>query len=125
MEKPLSSPSSPIKIPYGQDEKPVEAVGVVLVSPRYPLSQDNPDSKVGLEEGVFLGEPDVSVLMSSAVYQDGFWYPGSGRITTVVARGDSIAEARKKAYLVADKIKSIWIHVEFRSDIALDSAAMM
>ncbi len=84
-------------------------VGVVLASDGYPASST-------LDEEIFIDENMESHLFHMGTKEkNGHIYTNGGRVLIVVAEGDTLAEAKKKAYSDVDKIKCRKLF--FRHDI--------
>src|SRR5690606_25441868 len=98
----------------GMDWKPQAAVGVVLASPGYPDTSPRGLPIDGLDEV----DPDALVFHAGTKREpDGRLVTNGGRVMTVVALGDTIADARAKAYANAVRIRFDGVH--YRTDIAL------
>ncbi len=54
--------------------------------------------------------------------EDGFFYTSGGRVLNVVGTGDSIMEARARAYAAVELIHFPGMH--YRTDIALEALEM-
>ena len=95
---------------------PRPAVTVVLAAANYPDAPQTGDPIAGLEEALAL--PDVDVLHAGTTKDDdGQFVTSGGRVLSVVALGDDLAEARARAYEAAGYIS--WDGVQHRTDIAL------
>lgn len=94
------------------------AVGVILASGGYPGTYSKGLPIFGLDrprnDGVIIFQAGTARDVDGRIVTDG------GRILTVVALGDTIAEARFRAYAAADGIT--FDGVMFREDIALREA---
>ena len=90
------------------------ALCVVLVSSGYPGSYEKGLPIGGLDEAA--GEGVVVFHAGTRRGEDGAVLTAGGRVLGVTARGDSVAEARERAYRVADVIR--WEGVDCRRDIA-------
>lgn len=89
------------------------AVCVVIASKGYP---ENPE-KGKLIEGIdsLKGSKDVIVFHAGTKKVDGSYYTSGGRVLNVVARGDDLSEAIKKAY---EAVSLIYFEgMQFRKDI--------
>lgn len=82
------------------DERP--AVSVVLASAGYPASSSKGDVIEGADEADSV--EDVTVHHAGTAMRDGSLVTNGGRVLAVTALGDSIADARDRAYEAADKI---------------------
>lgn len=97
-----------VKVRWSNDS----SVGVVLASQGYPgpYATGFPISGLGtLEEG-------VQAFHAGTGQASGIWLTSGGRVLTVVAQGDTMAEAREKAYRNVDRIHFQGAH--YRKDIA-------
>ncbi|AWB43394.1 phosphoribosylamine--glycine ligase [Paenibacillus sp. CAA11] len=89
------------------------AVCVVLASPGYPSSYPKGLPITGLDQ---TGEEALVFHAGTARNEEGEWQTSGGRVLGVVGLGDSIAEAREKAYAAARQIEFEGKHM--RTDIA-------
>ena len=99
-----------------KEKKPT--VAVVLSSPGYPYAQDN--DSVRLPRSLFVNDdPDCQVFGASLRKDNDCNYllTGSGRVLTVVASGQSHAEARQRVYCKVEEIIPYWRQAHFRTDI--------
>jgi phosphoribosylamine---glycine ligase len=94
------------------------AVGVILASPGYPGSYPKGVAIDGLDRPH--GETTIVFQAGTARDEDGGIVTNGGRVVTVVGLGDSIAEARFRAYAAADTIG--FDGLMRREDIALREA---
>ena len=84
-------------------------VGVVLASEGYPASS-TPNAEIEIEDGM------ESILFHMGTKEEnGKLYTNGGRVLIVVAEGDTLAEAKEKAYNDIEKIKCEKLF--FRHDI--------
>lgn len=84
-------------------------VGVVLASSGYPASS-TPNAEIEIENGM------KSILFHMGTKEEnGKIYTNGGRVLIVVAEGDTLAEAKEKAYSDVEKIKCEKLF--FRHDI--------
>ena len=84
-------------------------VGVVLASEGYPASS-TPNAEIEIEDGM------ESILFHMGTKEEnGKLYTNGGRVLIVVAEGDTLAEAKEKAYSDIEKIKCEKLF--FRHDI--------
>ena len=91
------------------------AVCVVLASKGYP-GQVEADKKIeGLPEAAAM--PDTMVFHAGTKRGDDGVYSSGGRVLGVTALGDSLADAREKAYAAAEKIS--FDGMQMRRDIGL------
>ncbi len=98
--------------PLVWDERP--AVCVVMASEGYPGSYKKGFPISGLEEAAKL--PDVKVFHAGAKLVDGQVLTNGGRVLDVVALGDSVADAKRRAYEAVEKIS--WQGSWYRTDVA-------
>jgi phosphoribosylamine--glycine ligase len=89
------------------------AVTVVLASRGYPASSSKGDEIRGLRA---LDTLDVEVLHAGTAERDGVVVTDGGRVINVTGLGDSPAEARERAYAVAERID--FDGKQMRTDIA-------
>jgi phosphoribosylamine--glycine ligase len=89
------------------------AVTVVLAAPDYPERGDAGTPIDGIEDAEAAG---AMVFHAGTALRDGRLVTNGGRILTVTALGDSIADARTAAYDAAARIH--FAGVRFRRDIA-------
>jgi phosphoribosylamine--glycine ligase len=88
------------------------AVGVVLAAEGYPGEYRKGDSILGLPH---FPSDHVKVFHAGTEEQDGKVLTTGGRVLTVTALGDSVADARLRAYHTAESIR--WPGRFFRKDI--------
>ncbi len=100
------------------DWAPEHAVTVVLASRGYPESSSSGDPIEGIEQAV--AEPGVEVLHAGTVEEGGRLVTAGGRVLNVTARGESLAQARERAYAAADRIH--FDGRQLRRDIAARAA---
>lgn len=99
--------------PLAFDERP--AVCVVMASKGYPGSCEKGFPITGIEDAEL--DPDVKVFHAgTALDKDGRVVTSGGRVLGVTALGDTIAEAKKRAYEAVSKIH--WQGAWYRKDIA-------
>ncbi|MBQ9875011.1 MAG: phosphoribosylamine--glycine ligase [Thermoguttaceae bacterium] len=98
--------------PLEWDPRP--AVCVVMASEGYPGSYKKGAPISGLEEAAKL--PDVKVFHAGTKLVDGVVVANGGRVLDVVALGDTVADAKRKAYEAVSKIS--WEGSWSRTDIA-------
>lgn len=89
------------------------SVGVVLASRGYPSNYQTGQTITGLG-GL---EPDVFVFHAGTASDPSGYVTDGGRVLTLVALGDSISEARERAYRNVDRIQ--YEGVTYRRDLAL------
>ncbi|MGH8373572.1 MAG: phosphoribosylamine--glycine ligase [Gammaproteobacteria bacterium] len=88
------------------------AVGVVLAAGGYPGEYQKGDAIVGLPP---FPNNHVKVFHAGTAEQDGQVVTNGGRVLCVTALGDNLADARQRAYHIADGIR--WPGRFFRRDI--------
>ena len=93
------------------DERP--AVGVVLAAKGYPASPRKGDEITGLDQD--FGK-DAKIFQAGTKLSDGKIVTSGGRVLCATALGDSIKEAREKAYELCRKVS--FDGMFYRSDIA-------
>lgn len=98
--------------PLEWDDRP--AVCVVMASEGYPGSYTKGKIIDGLEEAGKLS--DVKVFHAGTVLKDGKVLTSGGRVLGVTALGDTVAEAKKRAYEAVQKIH--WDGSWYRTDIS-------
>ena len=100
---------------------PERAVCVVLASEGYPESSSEGDEILGLDE--VAGMPGVRLYHAATRLDvDGSFYTAGGRVLNVVGTGDSIMEARARAYAAVELIH--FSGMQYRTDIALEALEM-
>jgi phosphoribosylamine--glycine ligase len=97
-----------------------KSVCVVLASEDYPESSSEGDEILGLDE--IAGLPGVCVYHAATRVENGFYYTSGGRVLNVVGTGDSIMEARARAYAAVELI--YFPGKQYRTDIALEALEM-
>jgi len=91
------------------------AVGVVLASEGYPGQPETGRELFGLDEAQ--SQPHVQIVHAATEFRDGRWFATGGRVLTVVALGETFAQARTRAY---DALALITLEGgQARTDIAL------
>jgi phosphoribosylamine--glycine ligase len=93
---------------------PRPAVCVVMASGGYPGKYETGKPIAGLDEASKL--PDVNVFHAGTRLDNGRVVTNGGRVLGVTALGDTLAEAKKRAYEAVAKISFKGAH--FRTDIA-------
>ena len=96
------------------------AVCVVLASEGYPESPSEGDEISGLDDVASL--PGVRVYHAATRQEEGVFYTSGGRVLNVVGTGDSIMEARARAYAAVELID--FPGKQYRTDIALEALEM-
>jgi phosphoribosylamine--glycine ligase len=94
------------------------AVTVILASAGYPGKYDTGKRIEGLEDAARL--PDVRIFQAGTKRQDGKIVTSGGRVLAITALGESVTEARERAYAAIRQIHFEGCH--FRRDIALRPA---
>jgi phosphoribosylamine--glycine ligase len=94
------------------------AVAVIIASGGYPGKYKSGKPISGLERAMKL--PDVFVFHAGTRRQNGAVVSAGGRVLAVTALGDSMTQARKRAYSAVAEIQ--FDGCRFRRDIALPSA---
>ena len=94
--------------------KPGAAVAVVMASAGYPESSSKGDVIVGTE--TLDSDADVDVIHAGTALVDGSLVTAGGRVLAVTAVGDSVADARAKAYEGVSAIS--FPGAQWRTDIA-------
>jgi phosphoribosylamine---glycine ligase len=97
---------------------PLACVTVVLASGGYPDEHQTGLPISGLNEAVAL--PNVTVFHAGTARRDGKVVTAGGRVLSVSALGDDLADARRRAYEAASLISFEGIH--YRTDIAKEAA---
>src|SRR5690606_37580418 len=90
---------------------PRAAVGVVLAAGGYPASYRKGDSIIGLEPAA---ELPGKVFHAGTRLRDGQVTTDGGRVLCATALGESVTEAQRNAYAIADVIS--WDNVYLRRD---------
>ncbi|HKS31512.1 MAG TPA: phosphoribosylamine--glycine ligase [Chthoniobacterales bacterium] len=94
------------------------AVTVILASGGYPGKYETGKRIEGLEDAARL--PDVRIFQAGTKREDGKIVTSGGRVLAVTALGESVTEARERAYAAIKQIHFEGCH--FRRDIALRPA---
>ncbi|NOJ81338.1 phosphoribosylamine--glycine ligase [Myxococcus xanthus] len=90
---------------------PGASVGVVLAARGYP---DAPEKGQRIE-GLEAVPPDATVFLAGTEARDGGVVTAGGRVLTVCARGEDLAQARERAYAAVKAVRFEGMH--FRRDI--------
>jgi phosphoribosylamine--glycine ligase len=98
------------------DERP--ALGVVLAAKGYPFDYPKGEVIEGLPEEE---AADTKVFHAGTKQVDGKVVTAGGRVLCVCALGDTVAEAQRKAYEQAERIR--WENVYYRADIGYRAIA--
>jgi phosphoribosylamine--glycine ligase len=91
------------------------AVTVILASGGYPGKYETGKPIAGLENAAQLA--DVQIFHAGTKRQDGKTVTSGGRVLAITALGDSVEQARERAYAAINQIHFDGCH--FRRDIAL------
>ena len=91
------------------------AVTVILASGGYPGKYETGKAIAGLENAAQLA--DVRIFHAGTKRQDGKTVTSGGRVLAITALGDSVEQARERAYVAINQIHFDGCH--FRRDIAL------
>jgi phosphoribosylamine--glycine ligase len=94
---------------------PCNAVCVVMTSGGYPNSYEKGFEICGLDQAQVI--PNTIVFHAGTSLKNGKFVTNGGRVLGITARGKTIEEAIKTAYLAVKKIH--WKDVHFRNDIAM------
>jgi phosphoribosylamine--glycine ligase len=89
-------------------------VTVVLAAPGYPDAPENGTPLSGLDRAE---EEGALVFQAGTALRGGEVVSAGGRVLDVTALGESVAEARERAYRAVDRIE--FPGVQYRHDIAL------
>jgi phosphoribosylamine--glycine ligase len=93
------------------------AVCVVLASEGYPETSSEGDEILGLDDVSKL--PGVHIYHAATSQEEGRFFTSGGRVLNVVGTGDSIIEARARAYAAVELIE--FPGMQYRTDIALEA----
>jgi phosphoribosylamine--glycine ligase len=94
------------------------AVTVILASGDYPGKYETGKPIEGLKNAA--RSPEVKIFHAGTKRQDGKTVTSGGRVLAITALGDSVTQARQRAYAAIDQIHFDGCH--FRRDIALRPA---
>lgn len=100
------------------DYSPQSCVCVVMASKGYPESPETGMPITGIEEAESV-EGVTVYHAGTKLDEDGTLITSGGRVLSVTALGDSMEEARQRAYQAANKIK--FAGAQLRTDIAKDA----
>jgi phosphoribosylamine--glycine ligase len=95
------------------------ALAVVMAAQGYPAEPLRGSEIKGLDEAGAL--PRIAVLHGGTREINGAIYSDGGRVLTITALGDDVADARKRAYAAIERIK--WPEGFFRRDIGWRATA--
>ncbi len=91
------------------------SVGVVMASKEYPYKSSMP-AEIVVDEIVHKELDDAHISYAGVSLEDGKLFATGGRVLICVGLGDSIQEARDKAYFLAGQVH--FFGKKFRNDIA-------
>jgi phosphoribosylamine--glycine ligase len=91
------------------------AIAVVMASENYPYGNSKP-AEILVDKAVHEGLEHTHISYAGVSLDDGKLYATGGRVLLCVGVGDSIKEARERAYLLCGQVHFSGKH--FRSDIA-------
>lgn len=91
------------------------AVGIVMASQNYPYKNSTP-SEIIVDKSVHDALEDTYVSYAGVSAEDGKLYATGGRVLLCIGVGESIKEARNKAYLLCGQVH--FAGKQFRQDIA-------
>jgi phosphoribosylamine---glycine ligase len=94
--------------------QPQSSVTVVAASKGYPGTFSKGHTITGLEDAA--REPSVTIFHSGTAIENGQFVTAGGRVLSVTALGDTLREARDRAYAALDKISFEGMY--YRRDIA-------
>jgi phosphoribosylamine--glycine ligase len=97
---------------------PRPALGVVLAAGGYPESYDKGDVVSGLDDA---DGDDVKVFHAGTTLVDGEVCTNGGRVLCVVAMGEDVADAQKRAYAAVAGVS--WRNMQYRTDIGYRAVA--
>lgn len=108
-------------LPSSLSVSPQYCIGIVMAAGGYPDVYKKHNLIRGLDErGQYPRDPEVIVYHAGTVWEDGNFYTNGGRVLCIVATGDTLQEARTKAYAAVCNIW--WEGVQFRTDIGWKAA---
>lgn len=91
------------------------AIAVVMASENYPYGSSKP-AEIIVDASVHKGLEDTHISYAGVSAEEDKLYATGGRVLLCVGLGDSIKEAREKAYLLCGQVH--FAGKQFRSDIA-------
>jgi phosphoribosylamine--glycine ligase len=91
------------------------AIAVVMASENYPYGSSKP-AEILVDKAVHEGLEHTHISYAGVSLEDGKLYATGGRVLLCVGVGDSIKEARERAYMLCGQVHFAGKH--FRSDIA-------
>jgi len=90
------------------------AVSVVMATRGYPGDYESGSEIKGLEEAA--SDPDIMIFHAGTKIEDGRVLASGGRVLNITALGETVSQARDKAYAAIEKID--WPQGFYRKDIA-------
>ncbi len=91
------------------------AVAVVIASQNYPYGSSTP-AEIIVDKALHVELDDTHISYAGVMEEDGKLYANGGRVLLCVGLGDTIKEARDKAYLLCGQVH--FAGKQFRQDIA-------
>ncbi len=91
------------------------AVAVVVASQNYPYKSSTP-SEIIIDKSIHVELEETHISYAGVVQEDGKLYATGGRVLLCIGLGDSIKEARDRAYMLCGQIH--FAGKQFRHDIA-------
>ncbi len=91
------------------------AVGVMMASENYPYGSSKP-SEIIIDKSLLEGLEDTHIVYAGVSKDDGRLFATGGRVLLCVGLGDSIKEARDRAYMLCGQVH--FAGKKFRTDIA-------
>jgi len=91
------------------------AIAVVMASENYPYGSSKP-SEIIVDTSVHEGLEDTHISYAGVSLEEGTLYATGGRVLLCIGVGDTIKEARDRAYLLCGQVH--FAGKQFRSDIA-------
>jgi phosphoribosylamine--glycine ligase len=101
------------------DWSPKAALGVVMAAGGYPDTYERGNPIEGLDEASQV--PDAKVFHAGTSLRRGELVTNGGRVLCATALGDTVSDARARAYALVDKIR--WRHAYYRGDIGYRAVA--
>lgn len=120
----LASPLAPLLVAAASGElsgapallwRPGAAVTVVIAAPGYPAAPRTGGVIGGLAAAASV--PGVNIFHAATACRDGALVSAGGRVLSITATGDSLSEARERAYQAAEKVELEG--AQLRRDVAL------
>lgn len=91
------------------------AVAVVMASENYPYGNSTP-SEIIIDKSIYKELENTHISYAGVVNEDGKLYASGGRVLLCVGVGESIKEARDRAYMLCGQVH--FAGKQFRQDIA-------